>query len=136
VRSTAHPPTPAPRSSAQELFIECDADASDSISVQELTAGLSKRLNAGAARLVALEIMAIADEDGDEQLTREELRASIDRRLEVGEALGGLAKTHEAAFQRTFHEWLGGFFLPDATAAAKRKRIGVTVSKMKQAAGK
>ena len=47
-----------------DLYDECDDDKSGAISVEELAVALRKRLNAGAAYLVAKKLVKIADTDG------------------------------------------------------------------------
>jgi hypothetical protein len=47
-----------------DLYDECDEDKSGSISTEELAIALRKRLNAGAAYLVARKLVKIADTDG------------------------------------------------------------------------
>ena len=104
------------------LFDECDADGSGAISLDELCAALSARLNAGAAQLVAERLVGLADDDGSGTISREELRRAV-RQLNEG---GGSRKQRQrvGAFERAFEEWLRASFLP-AGLKASSKRKGV-----------
>jgi len=111
------------------LFDECDQDGSGSITVDELAAALKKRLNAGAAYLVAKKLVRIADEDGEGSLTREELKKAV-RKLSSGDADD---EDEELSLERAFYDWLGTVFLPTAAAAAKQKKLASVAAKMKAA---
>ena len=108
---------------ADDLFDECDSDHSGAVSVHELTAALSKRVNEGAAAGVASKLMAFADEDGSGTISRVELRGAI-LKLQEGGAAG---KEHAEALERGFDAWLGETVLPRALAAAKKKKLLVAV---------
>lgn len=116
-----------------ELYEECDTDGSGTISLAELTEALKRRLNAGAAVLVAKKLVRIADEDGEGTLTREELREAIHMLSSRG---GGVADNgeEELTLEQALHEWLGGVFLPTARTAAKKKKLAVVAAKMQAAA--
>jgi hypothetical protein len=115
-----------------DLYDECDTDGSGSITVDELADALKKRLNAGAAYLVAKKLVRIADEDGEGSLSREELRDAI-HKLSSG-AGGGSNDDEELTIERAFHDWLGRVFLPTAAAMAKKKKLATAAAKMKSAA--
>jgi len=55
------------------LFSACDADNSGSITVEELTAELAKKVGEGASKLVAKQMVALADKDESGTVDREEL---------------------------------------------------------------
>ena len=114
-----------------DLYDECDEDGSGSITVDELAVALRKRLNAGAAYLVAKKLVKIADEDGEGSLSREELRDAV-RKLSSGQAGG--QEEEEVKLERAFHEWLDGVFLNTALAAAKKKKLAAVAAKFKAAA--
>ena len=86
-----------------DLYDECDEDKSGSISVDELAQALRKRLNAGAAYLVAKKLVKIADTDGGGTLSKEELREAV-HKLMSGEADDD---DDGMELERVFHDWLG-----------------------------
>ena len=104
-----------------DLFDECDVDGSGSISLEELSGALGKRLNAAAAQMVASKLVAIADEDQSGSMSRDELKLAIrnlmSEKKNEAEATGG------AAFERAFEEWLRKSFLPPALRAAAKKKL-------------
>jgi hypothetical protein len=115
------------------LYNACNADGSSSASTDELAVGLRARLGAGPAQLIAHRLVAIADAAGlalaDRSLTRDAFHETV--RL-FGEADGGDGSA-ELTMERAFHEWLGSVFLPKALAAAKKKKLGGAVAKLKKA---
>lgn len=115
-----------------DLYDECDQDRSGSISVDELAVALRKRLNAGAAYLVARKLVKVADTDGGGTLSREELHDAV-HALSSGDADG---EDDELELQRVFHDWLGSVFLPAARKAAKKKKLMGGAANLKAAATK
>ena len=102
-----------------DLYDECDEDKSGSISVDELAQALRKRLNAGAAYLVAKKLVKIADTDGGGTLSKEELREAV-HKLMSGEADDD---DDGMELERVFHDWLGSVFLPAALKASRKKKF-------------
>jgi hypothetical protein len=101
-----------------DLFNECDADQSGTISLDELQEALGKRLNAAAAHMFAEQLVALADEDGSGTMSRDELASAI-RKIRDSSAS---VKERPGDMERAFDTWLSETFLPPAiTAAAKRK---------------
>jgi len=56
-----------------QLFDECDTDKSGTISADELTAALAKKVGEGASRLVAKQMVTLADKDESGTVDRAEL---------------------------------------------------------------
>jgi hypothetical protein len=104
---------------ADDLFDECDADHSGSISVDELHDALCRRLNEGAARLVAEQIMTLADQDGSGDVSRDELRAAI-AQMASGQMQ---CKEQAEALERTFDGWLGSTLVPRALVAIRKRKL-------------
>ena len=113
-----------------DLYDECDADKSGSVSVEELAVALRKRLNAGAAYLVARKLVKIADTDGGGTLSREELHEAV-HTLSSG---GGDGDDDGMELERVFHDWLGSVFLPAALKASRKKKLLGSAEKLKAAA--
>jgi len=104
-----------------ELFDECDADGSGSISLEELTAALRLRLNEAAATSFAEQLLSIADDDGSGTMSREELREAIHRVTSDSQANRRAA---EGSLERAFDSWLAGSFIPKARTRARRTAMG------------
>ena len=85
---------------------------------QELLEVLSKRLNEGAAKLVADQLIALADKDGSGEISRDELRDAI---VKMMSGKGG-GKEQAEALERAFDAWLANAFLPAALASVKKKK--------------
>ena len=115
-----------------DLYDECDTDKSGSISVEELAVALRKRLNAGAAYLVARKLVKIADTDGEGTLSREELHAAV-HTLSSGKGDG---EDDGMELERVFHDWLGSVFLPAALKASRKKKLLSGAEALKAAADK
>jgi len=103
-----------------ELFDECDADGSGSISLEELAGALGRRLNAAAADAVAKQLVSIADEDGSGSMSREELREAV-RKLASGK--GGGSEREAGALERALDSWLRETFIPSAQKAMAKKKM-------------
>jgi len=104
-----------------DLFNECDADGSGSISLGELTDALGRRLNPAAAEAVAKQLVEIADDDGSGSMSRDELRDAIRKISRPGGAGGG---AHDpVALERAFDGWLRDTFLPGAFKAMAKKKM-------------
>jgi len=104
---------------ADDLFDECDVDGSGQITQGELEAALDKRLNEGAAHVVAEKLMTLADKDGSGEISREELREVIEK-ISSGKAN---KKDPAEALEHAFDEWLSTIFVPYASAAIKKKKL-------------
>ena len=102
-----------------DLFNECDADNSGSVTLEELTVVLERRLNVAAARLFAGKLMAIADQDGGGTMDRAELGHAV--RMMREESAGGREKPGD--MERAFESWLAHSFLPPAIKAATKKKL-------------
>ena len=103
---------------ADDLFLECDADGSGSITPDELLDVLKRRLNESAAVLVSNQLVTLADTDGSGEITREELREAI-----LTMSSGRNSEKEQAdALERGFSAWLGNEFVPKALAAVGRKK--------------
>jgi hypothetical protein len=98
--------------------------------VEELAVALRKRLNAGAAYLVARKLVKIADTDGGGTLSREELHEAV-HTLSSG---GGDGDDDGMELERVFHDWLGSVFLPAALKASRKKKLLGSAEKLKAAA--
>ena len=102
-----------------DLFNECDEDGSGSVTLEELTVALEKRLNAAAAKLFAANLMRIADQDGGGTMDRDELAHAVRQMRE--ETSGGKEKPGD--MERAFEAWLSGSFLPTAIKVAGKKKL-------------
>lgn len=102
-----------------DLFNECDADNSGSVTLEELTVVLERRLNGAAAKLFADKLMRLADEDGGGTMDRVELGHAVKKMRE--EKAGGREKPGD--MERAFEIWLSSSFLPPAIKAATRKKL-------------
>lgn len=102
-----------------EIFDECDARQSGSVTVDELGAALGRRLSQENAEAVASKMGSIADANGDRQMSREELRDTV-RKIAGGD--GDAMAT--LSFERAFEVWLRKTFLP---AARNRKATAVNI---------
>jgi Ca2+-binding EF-hand superfamily protein len=104
-----------------DLFDECDVDKSGAISIEELAAVLTKakRLNDGAAKLVAEKLMAFADTDKSGTISKDELREAVIKMA------SGKAEFEERgqALERAFDAWLHSIFVPRALQAIKKKKL-------------
>ena len=103
-----------------DLFDLCDTDGSESITPEELAVVLEKRLNGGAARLVAEQLVALADADGSGAMSRDELRSAV-KKMSESAAQG---KEKAEGFERGIESWLTATFFPRALAAIKKKKLG------------
>ena len=102
-----------------DLFNECDVDNSGTVTVDELTGALEKRLNATAAKLFAEQLLKIADEDKSGSMDREELASAV-RKMREMSANG---KERPGDMERAFDEWLGTNFVPPALKGAAKKKL-------------
>lgn len=104
-----------------DLFDECDVDKSGAISIEELAAVLTKakRLNDGAAKLVAEKLMAFADTDKSGTISKDELREAVIKMA------SGKAEFEEQgqALERALDAWLHSVFVPRALQAIKKKKL-------------
>ena len=104
-----------------DLFDECDVDKSGAISIEELAVVLTKakRLNDGAAKLVAEKLMAFADTDKSGTISKDELREAVIKMA------SGKAEFEERgqALERAFDAWLHSIFVPRALQAIKKKKL-------------
>ena len=100
-----------------DLFNECDADGSGSISLAELTDALKKRLNEAAAEAVAKQLHDIADEDGSGSMEREELRGAIQK------IQRGKGNADPMALEKAFDTWLREKFIPNAQRGMIKKKL-------------
>ena len=107
------------------LYNECDVDGSGSITLDELHGALKKRLNAGAAFLVAQKLVKMADQDGEGTISRGELRDAV-KRLQAKQARGDGdddPDDEKVSLELSFHHWIGQVFVPSAKAAIKKKKM-------------
>lgn len=102
-----------------DLFNECDEDNSGTVTLEELTVALERRLNAAAAKLFADKLMKIADDDGSGTMDRDELAHAVRKMRE--DSAGG--KERPGDMERAFESWLQSSFLPPAIKAAHKKKL-------------